>query len=97
MDTCDPPAQWRGERSMVGASMEIRMMPDKIDREDERDEEALKAVKEAPPQAEPDDDPEWWMPLESDLTGPNAAFHHRPGEEHPPDSGATPPASRKGL
>jgi hypothetical protein len=64
--------------------MEIRMMPDKIDRDDEREEDAVRAEKEARLRAEDDDDPEWWMPFESDLTGPDAALHHRPGKEHPP-------------
>jgi predicted component of type VI protein secretion system len=32
----------------------------------------------------PDDDAEWWMPFEADLSGPEAAFHRRPEDEHPP-------------
>jgi len=68
----------------MGLHMEIRMMPDKVDRDDEREKDAVQVEKAARLQAEDDEDPEWWMPLESELTGPNAAFHHRPGEEHPP-------------
>lgn len=64
--------------------MEIHMRPDTIDRDDEREKDAAQAEKAARLRAEDDDDSEWWMPLESELTGPSAAFHHRPGEERPP-------------
>jgi hypothetical protein len=80
----------------MGASMEIRMMPDKTNGNDGRDEAAARAEEEARLRTEDDDDPEWWMPLESDLTGPGAALHHRPGVEHPNGRALLPGASGTG-
>jgi hypothetical protein len=72
-----------GARHVVGSDMENRKIPAKTNRDDARDkaEGDIDAEEAAPP---PDDDDEWWMPLEADLTGPEAAFHRRPGDEHPP-------------
>ena len=63
--------------------MESRKTPAKENRDDAREEveDGIDKKEAAPP---PDDDDEWWMPFEADLTGPEAAFHHRPGDEHPP-------------
>ena len=30
-----------------------------------------------------DDDDEWWLPNEADVTAPDAPFHYRPGEGPP--------------
>ena len=62
--------------------MEIRITPAKANQGDAREEveDGIDIKEVAPP---PDDD-EWWMPFEADLTGPEAVFHRRPRDEHPP-------------
>jgi hypothetical protein len=45
---------------------------------DERYDEGYRAEATAPP-IEGDDD--WWLPDEADVTGPDAPFRYRPGEE----------------
>jgi hypothetical protein len=61
--------------AIVEADMEMRTRHDGQP-EDERYAEDYRADVTTPI----DDDDEWWLPNEADVTAPNAPFRYRPGE-----------------